>query len=65
MRKYSSKLVMDNKVFIRGRASVEDEKDGKLICEEITSFDEIPRTLWIGFRSMKPMRTGAGKPVFC
>ncbi len=56
--KYSSKLVMDNKVFIRGRASVEDEKDGKLICEEITSFDEIPRTLWIKFRSMEAYEQG-------
>ncbi|MCM1125399.1 MAG: DNA polymerase III subunit alpha [Lachnospiraceae bacterium] len=47
--KYSAKLMEENKVFIRGRVSLEDEKDGKLICEKITTFDEIPRKLWIKF----------------
>ena len=51
--KNAEKLVLDNKVFIRGRVSVEEEKDGKLICEEITAFDEIPRTLWVRFPSME------------
>ena len=40
----------DNKIFVRGRVSLEEDKDGKLICERITSFDEIPRKLWIKFR---------------
>lgn len=47
--KYSAKLMEENKVFIRGRVSLEEEKDGKLICEKITAFDEIPRKLWIKF----------------
>lgn len=47
----SEKLVEDNKVFIRGRVSLEEDKDGKLICEKITAFDEIPRKLWIKFRT--------------
>ncbi len=47
--KYGSKITEDNKVFIRGRVSVEEEKDGKLICEKITAFDEIPKKLWIKF----------------
>ncbi len=47
--KNSSKLITDNKVFIKGRVAVEDEKDGKLICESITAFDEIPKKLWIQF----------------
>ncbi|MCQ2524640.1 MAG: DNA polymerase III subunit alpha [Lachnospiraceae bacterium] len=47
--KYAGKLIEDAKVFVRGRTSVEEDKDGKLICEEITSFDEIPRKLWIQF----------------
>ena len=47
--KYSAKLMEENKVFIRGRVSLEEEKDGKLICERITGFDEIPRKLWIKF----------------
>ena len=31
-------LTEDAKVFIRGRASVEEDKDGKLICEEVYTF---------------------------
>ncbi len=45
----SAKLLEDSKVFVKGRVSVEDEKDGKLICERITGFDEISRKLWIKF----------------
>jgi len=47
--KNSSKVSVDSKVFIKGRVSAESEKDGKLICEQITSFDEIPKTVWIKF----------------
>lgn len=50
--KYSSKLLEENKVFIEGRVQVEDERDGKLICENITSFDEIPRKVWLKFPDM-------------
>lgn len=38
--KYSSILQEEAKVFIRGHASVEEDRDGKLICEQIVSFDE-------------------------
>ncbi len=50
--KYSSKLLEENKVFIEGRVQVEDERDGKLICENILSFDEIPRKVWLKFPDM-------------
>ncbi len=49
--RYSAKLTEENKVFVRGRVSLEEDKDGKLICERIISFDEIPRKLWIKFRT--------------
>lgn len=49
--KNSDKLLEDNKVFVRGRVSLEEERDGKLICEKITAFDEIPKKLWIKFPS--------------
>ena len=39
-------------MFIEGRVKVEDERDGKLICESITSFDEIPRKVWLKFPDM-------------
>ena len=45
----SAKLTEDSKVFVKGRASAEEERDGKLICESIQSFDEIRKTLWIKF----------------
>ncbi len=45
----ANKLIEDQKVFVKGRVSVEEDKDGKLICERITSFDEIPKKLWIKF----------------
>jgi len=56
--RFSTKLVVDNKVFVKGRVSVEEEKGGKLICEQITGFDEIPRTLWIKFPTMEDYEAG-------
>ena len=50
--KYSSLLNEDEKVFVEGRTSVEEDKDGKLILERIKSFDDISRKLWIQFDSM-------------
>ena len=59
--KNAEKLVVDNKVFIKGRVSVDDEKDGKLICEQITAFDELPRTLWIRFARVADYEAGEKK----
>lgn len=44
--RYGSILLEDEKVFIRGRASVEEDKDGKLICEEVKTFAEVERDGW-------------------
>lgn len=38
--KYAPLLLEDAKVFIKGRISVEEEKDGKLICEQIAAFED-------------------------
>ena len=35
-------MEVDDKVFIQGRVSAEDEKASKLICENIRSFDDVP-----------------------
>ena len=35
-------LEEDGKVFVRGRVSLEDEKDGKLICEKVWPFEDGP-----------------------
>ncbi len=42
----------DAKVMISGHASVEEEKDAKLIADKVTGFEEIPRTLWLRFQTM-------------
>ena len=42
-------LKEEAKVFIRGRANVEEEKNGKLICEKVYSFSDAKRELWIQF----------------
>lgn len=47
--KYGSLIAEDNKVFIKGRVSVEEERDGKLICEKITPFSGVSKKLWIKF----------------
>ena len=49
--KYSSKIQEDSKVFIKGRVSVEEDKDAKLICQNIMTFDEVPKKLWIQFET--------------
>ena len=38
--RYGSMLAEEARVFIKGRASMEEEKDGKLICEQVVSFQE-------------------------
>ena len=38
--RYSTLLVEDAKVFIRSRVSLEEDKDGKLICDQIISFED-------------------------
>lgn len=38
--KYSALIQEDAKLFIRGRVSAEEDKDGKLICEQIVTFEE-------------------------
>jgi len=47
--KYHQYLIEDEKVFISGHANVEEDKNGKLICEKIYSFDDTIRELWLQF----------------
>lgn len=49
--KNSRLLNVDEKVFIRGRVSTEEEKNGKLICEKIYSFDDTKKELWLQFET--------------
>lgn len=49
--KYKNVLEIDNKVFIRGKVTVEEEKPAKLICQNMIIFDSIPRELWVKFKN--------------
>lgn len=46
-------FVEDAKLFIRGRVSIGDDPVGKLVCEKVMPFGEIPRELWIQFENME------------
>ena len=58
----SAKLTEENKVFVKGRVSAEEDRDGKLICESIQAFDDIRKTLWIKFPT-KPEYEAAEKQL--
>jgi DNA polymerase III subunit alpha len=47
--KYKSMLQEDNKILIKGKITVEEEKPAKLICSEIIPFDNIPKEIWIKY----------------
>jgi DNA polymerase-3 subunit alpha len=46
---YRTLLNEDEKVFITGRATVEEDQDGKMICEKISRFSELSKEIVIRF----------------
>ncbi|MBR5650180.1 DNA polymerase III subunit alpha [Pseudobutyrivibrio sp.] len=50
-----------NKVFIQGRVQVEEEKDAKLICQDIKSFDDCGREVWIRFANKEAYEAAEGQ----
>ncbi len=50
-RRYHALLNDDEKIFVRGHVSIEEDKDGKLICERIHSFAEAKQELWLQFET--------------
>ena len=51
--KYKDLLEVDQKVFIKGKATVEEDKPAKLICQSIVPFDSIPQELWIKYPNVQ------------
>ena len=47
--RYSRFLNEDAKAFVVGHATVEDEQNGKIICERIIPFDDAQREIWLQF----------------
>ncbi len=49
--KYHTLLNEDEKVFVFGRVKLEDQKNGKVICERIVSFEDTRKELWLQFET--------------
>jgi DNA polymerase-3 subunit alpha len=47
--KYKAMIEPEQKIFVRGKVTVEEEKAAKLICQEIIPFNSIPQELWIKY----------------
>ena len=69
--KWQNMINEDDRVFIQGRVSAEDDKASKLILEKVRAFSDIPRELWIQFENreeygkkekelLQDLRTSAG-----
>ncbi len=48
-RRYQPMLTEDSRLYVSGRVSLEEDRDGKLIAESMSLFSDIPRTLWLQF----------------
>lgn len=51
--KFKGILEQDQKIFVRGKVSVEEDKPAKLICQDIIPFDSVPRELWIKYKNLE------------
>lgn len=51
--RYKNMLENDRKVLVMGKASLEEGKAGKVICQKIIPFEQVPRELWIQFTNRK------------
>ena len=49
--KYKEYLEEENKIFVRGRVSEEDDANSKLICESIVPFHRTRKELWLQYES--------------
>lgn len=47
--RYHTYLNVDEKIFVNGHANVEEDKNGKIICEKIYGFDDTKKELWMQF----------------
>jgi DNA polymerase-3 subunit alpha len=49
--RYRSSLVVDKKIFVMGKLSLGDDEQGKLICDRIIEFSNLPREFSIQFQN--------------
>ncbi len=60
---YGSRLTEESKVFIKGRVDAGEDRDGKLICESIQTFEEIPKKVWLRFATLQDWEN-AEQPLY-
>ena len=53
-------LQENEKVIVKGRAKIEADKDGKVLCNEIKRFEKPGRKLWIQFESLEEYEGSEG-----
>ncbi|HHX13130.1 MAG TPA: DNA polymerase III subunit alpha, partial [Clostridiales bacterium] len=51
--KNKNMLDIDQKIFIKGRVTIEEEKPAKLICQKIVPFEDIPQELWLKYSDLE------------
>ena len=51
--KYKKYFEDEARIFVEGRVTIEEEKNGKLILERVYSFDETRKELWLQFPDME------------
>ena len=49
--RFSAFLNEDAKVFVTGRAQIDDERDGKIICDRVIPFEDVQKELWLQFHT--------------
>lgn len=49
--RFRTAIVMDEKVFVRGRININESDGAKVICDTITSFENTPSQLWLRFEN--------------
>ena len=63
--KYRAILNEEEKIYVRGRVSVGEDEQAKLICEKIVPFSDVPKTVWIQFEDKSAFVKNESKVCQC
>ncbi len=51
--RFKTLIEPDQKIFVRGKVALEEDKPAKLICQAIIPFDLIPQEIWIKYKNLE------------
>ncbi len=57
--RYRSSMNVEERLFVSGRVSLEDNKPAKLLADRIWRFSEVPQTLWLKFPDAETYKASA------